>query len=231
MGVLLFDVDGTLVSVGGAGRRAFVRAAVQVYGPGAAEALAPIRFDGMTDRLIVRRTCERIGRAYDRAECDRVFAAYVPALQEELAGTPFEVHEGVRPLLDWLAQTGASLGLGTGNVRAGAYAKLAHGGLDHHFAFGGFGEDGDTREAILQVALARAAERSGRRVAPDDVIVIGDTPRDMEAARTVGCRAVGVATGRSSCEALLVAGAHHAFATLADSRVRELLGGVEGASW
>ena len=223
--VLLFDVDGTLVSVGGAGRRALERAATGVYGPAVSVALETIRFDGMTDLLIVRGACERLGRPFDATECERVFAAYVPALHEELAGTTHEVYAGVGELLEALPRQGALLGLGTGNIRAGAFAKLAHVGLDHHFAFGGFGEDGESREAILLAALQRAAVRVGRPVAPADAIVIGDTPRDMQAARAVGCQAVGVATGRFARETLLAAGAHHAFATLADDGVRSVLGG------
>ena len=223
--VLLFDVDGTLVTVGGAGRRALERAAAGVYGPSVADALKAICFDGMTDMLIVRGTCERLGRPFDAPECERVFAAYVPALREELAGTTHEVYAGVSELLETLPRQGALLGLGTGNIRAGAFAKLAHVGLDHHFGFGGFGEDGESREAILLAGLQRASARVGRPVAPADAIVIGDTPRDMQAARAVGCRAVGVATGRFSREDLLAAGAHHAFGTLADDGVRAVLGG------
>lgn len=223
--ILLFDVDGTLVSVGGAGRRAIQKAASVVYGPGVAEALSAIRFDGMTDRLIVRGACERLGRDFVDADCDRVFAAYVPALHQELAEASYEVYEGVAALLEALSRAGALLGLGTGNIEAGAYAKLGRAGLSHHFSFGGFGEDGESREAILTVALARAAARVGRAIAPSDAIVIGDTPRDMEAARAVGSIAVGVATGRFSCEVLVAAGAHHAFVTLADERARAVLGG------
>jgi phosphoglycolate phosphatase-like HAD superfamily hydrolase len=223
--VLLFDIDGTLVSAGGAGRRALERATAAVYGPPAVEALASIRFDGMTDLLILRETCGLLGRPFEPDECTRIFAAYVTALAEELPRGRYQVHAGVPTLLEALARSGALLGLGTGNVRGGAMAKLAHGGLHHHFDFGGFGEDGESREEILRAALARAGERLGAPVTPEDVIVIGDTPRDVEAARALGCGAVGVATGRFSPEALRSAGAHRVFDTLEDGGVLEALDG------
>jgi len=223
--VLLFDIDGTLVSAGGAGRRALERAASAVYGPSSLEVLASIRFDGMTDLLILRETCARLGRPFRPAECSRIFEVYVAALAEELPRGRYQVYAGVPALLDALARAGALLGLGTGNVRGGAIAKLAHGGLHHHFGFGGFGEDGESREEILRAALARAGESTGTRVAPEDAIVIGDTPRDVEAARAVGCGAVGVATGRFSREVLRSAGAHVVFETLADEGALEALDG------
>lgn len=223
--VLLFDIDGTLVSAGGAGRRALERAAAAVYGGSAVDALAAIRFDGMTDLLILRETCTRLGRPFERGECERIFDHYVAALGEELPRGQYRVHDGVPALLVTLARTGALLGLGTGNVRGGAMAKLAHGGLHHHFSFGGFGEDGETREEILRAALARASHAAGAVVAAEDAIVIGDTPRDVEAARAVGCGAVGVATGRFSCEDLRSAGAHRAFRTLDEEGARDVLDG------
>lgn len=223
--VLLFDVDGTLVSAGGAGRRALERAATEVYGPGAVEALASIAFDGMTDRLILRHACERLGRPFHLDDCARIFATYVPALSDELARGSYRVLAGVSALLASLVRAGAVLGLGTGNVRGGAMAKLAHGGLDHHFGFGGFGDDGESREEILAAALVRAADVLGGPVEPRDAIVIGDTPRDVEAARALGCGAVGVATGRFSTDALRSAGAHRAFESLADAGALEALDG------
>lgn len=225
--VLLFDVDGTLVSAGGAGRRALERAAAAVYGPRAAQALAEIQFDGMTDRLIVREACRRLGCAFDLGDCDRVFAAYVPALLEELTATVYEVHEGVVELLAALRPSDAVVGLGTGNIRQGAMAKLARGGLERHFAFGGFAEDGESREEILRAGLARAREHAGGPVEAPDAIVIGDTPRDVGAARAIGCVAVGVATGRFDREELLRAGAHRVFETLADDRALAVLEGSE----
>jgi phosphoglycolate phosphatase-like HAD superfamily hydrolase len=223
--VLLFDIDGTLVTAGGAGRRALERAASAVYGPAAIEALGQLRFDGMTDMLILRETCGRLGRSFEAAECTRIFATYVDVLAEELPRGRYLVHDGVPDLLVALPRAGALLGLGTGNVRGGAMAKLAHGGLHHHFDFGGFGEDGESREEILRAALGRAAQIAGAPVSPADAIVIGDTPRDVEAARAIGCGAIGVATGRFDRASLLAAGAHRVFATLADPGAMEVLAG------
>ncbi|HET6923731.1 MAG TPA: HAD hydrolase-like protein, partial [Anaeromyxobacteraceae bacterium] len=122
-------------------------------------------------------------------------------------------------LLEALRRRGATMGLCTGNVEEGARLKLARGGLDGFFGWGeeaicGFAADGEARELIVEAALRRASRRLGRTVRPDAALVIGDTPRDVEAAHRVGVPVLAVATGRFSVEELRACGAERVLPTL-----------------
>jgi len=209
--VLLFDVDGTLVHAGGAGRRSLERAMRAEFGE-VDGALRGLRLDGMTDRLIVRELVVALGRAFEEELCDRVLEAYVEVLRDEIGGPGYEVLPGVTPLLEALSAGGAVLGLCTGNVPEGARIKLARGGLDRFFEWGpdaiaGFADDGEARELLVRAALDRASRRLGRPLDPGDLLVIGDTPRDVSAARVHGVPVLGVATGRYRADELRAAGA------------------------
>lgn len=225
----LFDIDGTLVHAGGAGRRAFERALMDRCGHGT-PTLGPLRLDGMTDRLIARKALELLGLPFDDAFCDGILERYVQHLHSEIDGPGYVVLPGVLPLLDALAARGGLVGLCTGNVVEGARLKLRRGGLERYFDWGasavfGFAADGEEREKLVLAALRRAAARLGRAVPPPSAIVIGDTPRDVAAAHHAGCTVLGVATGRYSEEELRACGADHVAATLEDpGAVRVLLG-------
>jgi len=230
--LLLFDVDGTLIAAGGAGRRSIERAFASHFqerlGPREAW-LAGLRLDGMTDRLIVREGMEGLGLAFDDATCSRLLDTYLGFLRTEIHGPGYRVLPGVEHLLSRLAADGALLGLCTGNVREGARIKLARGGLDRHFGFGeadlnGFAQDGEARERIVEAALRRAALQLGRRVEPAEALVIGDTPRDVAAAHAVGVPALAVATGRFSVEELRACGAEWALPSLDEPEALEILG-------
>jgi phosphoglycolate phosphatase len=218
--VILFDVDGTLVLTGGAGRRALARAFGEVCDR--TDALDGVRLGGMTDRLIVRRGLEAIGHPHDPAVVDAVLEAYVGHLPDLVAASErYRVLPGVRATVDRVlerATAGAhiAVGLGTGNLRRGALIKLSRAGLDALFPFGGFGCDHEDRAELLRAGVRRGAQRLG--VAPEAcrVVVVGDTPRDVQAARAIGAECVCVGTGDFAPDALLESGAHVAFATLAD---------------
>lgn len=236
---LLFDVDGTLVDAAGAGRRSLERALEVHLGPPVRPAepwLAGLRLDGMTDRLIVREALLAVDRPFDPALCDRVLETYVGVLAKELGAAPgYAVLPGVPELLRALEARGALLALCTGNVAAGARLKLGRGGLDRFFfgrggaGLGGFGEDGEDRELIVAAALRRAAARLGRPLAPAEALVVGDTPRDVLAARRNGCPVLAVATGRFGVEALRAEGAEHVAPSLAAPEARALLLGDAAA--
>ncbi len=227
--VFLFDVDGTLVHAGGAGRRAFERAVADLCGAFDG-ALARLRLDGMTDRLIVRESLALLGRPFDDSFCDRILARYVEHLPEELARPGYRVLPGVVGTLEALGARGELIGLCTGNVVDGARLKLARGALDGYFdwdanAVCGFAHDGEERERIVQAALARASARLGEPVQPREALVIGDTPKDIAAAHHAGVPVLAVGTGRFPVEELRACGADHAAATLEDAdAVRVLLG-------
>jgi phosphoglycolate phosphatase len=230
--VLLFDVDGTLVHAGGAGRRSLERALGQHVGE-MDGALADIRLDGMTDRLIVREALAAMGRPFEDALCDRVLETYVGILRVEIRAPAYRVLPGVPGLLDELSRRGASMGLCTGNVAEGARIKLARGGLDGYFdwsdgAICGFAADGESRERIVAAALHRASARLGRPVAPAEALVIGDTPRDVEAARHAGVPVLAVATGRFTVEDLIACGADRVVSSLEGPEVASFLAGWPG---
>jgi phosphoglycolate phosphatase-like HAD superfamily hydrolase len=216
--VILFDVDGTLVHAAGAGRRSLERVLSGEFGR-VEHALAGLRLDGMTDRLIVREVLVTLGRPFDDALCDRILDGYVLALREEIGGPGFRVLPGVSELLVALAAVGADLGLCTGNVLEGARLKLARGAIDHFFEWGpdaiaGFAHDGEARELLVRAALDRGAARLGAALDPSDALVVGDTPRDVSAARAHGVPVVAVATGRYGEEELRDAGADGVLPTL-----------------
>jgi phosphoglycolate phosphatase-like HAD superfamily hydrolase len=228
--VYLFDVDGTLVNAGGAGRRAFEQALHDRCGRRESPPLGGLRLDGLTDRLIARKALELLGLPFDDAFCDDILARYIEHLHAEIEGPGYAVLPGVLPLLEALRARAALVALCTGNVVEGARLKLRRGGLDRYFdwsasAVFGFASDGEEREKLVRAALGRAAVRLGRAVAPRSAIVVGDTPRDVAAAHHAGCTVLGVATGRFSVDELRACGADHVAPTLEDGdAVRVLLG-------
>lgn len=223
--VLLFDIDGTLITTGGAGRRAIERAFEVRYGrTGAFESFS---FGGMTDRAIVRRGLVAAGIEPTDAEIDAALASYVAVLEEEVARAPvYRLHDGMLDALDAAAaRSNVAVGLGTGNIRDGARVKLARVGVWERFPFGGFGCDHEDRPTLIGVGARRGAERLGVPLRECRVVVIGDTPKDVEAARANGADCIAVATGGASADELRAAGATTIFRDLAeDGAIDALLG-------
>lgn len=225
----LLDIDGTLLRAGGAGRRAFERALAEHAGAPIDGALTTLRFDGMTDRGIVRESLALLGRPFADAACDAILAAYVAHLEGEIGHPGFRVLPGVPALLEALSARGAAFGLCTGNVAAGARVKLRRAGLEGFFdwtgrGMHGFAEDGEARPLVVAAAVRRVSAALGREVAPAEVLVVGDTPRDVWAAHEVGCPALCVATGNFDEAALREAGADWVAPTLEAPAARALLG-------
>jgi phosphoglycolate phosphatase-like HAD superfamily hydrolase len=218
--VILFDVDGTLVRCGGAGRAALRAALSDVYGP--RDDVFPSDFGGRTDRALVREALSGLGMSGAGADVERaidaVIARYLTRLEETLrAASEYRVLPGVRELLGRIGDlANVAVGLGTGNVRAGAFAKLARGGLAEAFTFGGFGCDAEARADLLNIGAERGARRLGVVRIACRVVVVGDTPRDVTAARAIGAECLAVATGGSSLGELDAAGATHTVAHLAE---------------
>jgi phosphoglycolate phosphatase-like HAD superfamily hydrolase len=216
--LFLFDIDGTLIQTGRAGLRGMNLAFERVYGH--SKALDGVPFAGRTDRAIARQVLEKFGFEPTDAEIARLRDAYCTDLSTEIlrpVADPSGILPGVESLLDRLSTAGgAPLGLLTGNFARGAAIKLGHFGLFDRFAFGAFGDDHVDRRDLVPVAL-EAARRAGVGVhAPSRVIVIGDTPLDIDCAHAHGARAVAVATGPFSVADLKRAGADLVLETLDD---------------
>src|SRR5690606_4181350 len=154
--ILLFDVDGTLITTGGAARRAIERAFADRYGR--RDALA-FPFDGMTDRAIVRTALARIGVEPAETEIDDFLAVYLGHLEEELErSTTCRIHAGMeRAVGEASEREGYAVGLGTGNVREGARLKLERVSFFTPFRFGGFGCDHEDRAELIRIGAERGA--------------------------------------------------------------------------
>jgi phosphoglycolate phosphatase len=219
MRLVLFDIDGTILRSNGAGRRAMVAALREVFGTTGPE---DHRYDGKTDPQIVREVMRLEGHhdAHIDERMDALMALYLARLQRELVQADTFVYPGVRELLEALeARDDTILGLLTGNLREGAYAKLRSAGIDPgRFRVGAFGSDHEHRPELPALALQRAQAELDRELEGDHLVVIGDTPADIECGRALGVRAIGVATGSYTVDELLECGPHAVFETLADTQ-------------
>lgn len=201
MAVFLFDIDGTLISSGGAGKSAMERALETAFGARVDAHAVP--FSGRTDRAIGRDLFRHFGVEESEANWVRFLGDYLGHLPACLAGNQGKIMPGITTLLETLATRGdAAIGLLTGNVRAGAQIKLNHFGLFDHFAFGGFGDDHHQRDDVARAALAAVRQHAAPDTDVRDIWVIGDTPLDVACARAIGARVAAVATGWHSLEEL-----------------------------
>jgi phosphoglycolate phosphatase-like HAD superfamily hydrolase len=218
MKVVCFDIDGTLIWTDGAGRRAIHRALLEILGT--AGPIETFRFDGRTDGEIVTRLAEAAGLRPDAALVAGVLDRYLAVLEQELArpGHRTTVLPGVMQILDALeARPDCLLGLVTGNIVTGARLKLRSGGIDPaRFRVGAFGTDSHVRQELPAIAQRRSGELLGRPVPGRDLVIIGDTPADVECGRLIGARAIGVGTAAYAPEQLIAAGADAAFSDLSD---------------
>ncbi len=203
MKLFLFDLDGTLVSTGGAGLRALDKAFFKVYGvPDSVRNLNPC---GKTDPAIFREMIRMyLERDMNPSDLENLSSTYLSFLQSEVdASHRKEVLKGVTEFLDHLSQRKDILmALGTGNLETGARIKLAPLDLNKYFSLGGFGSDAEERSEVLQHGRRRAEKMLSRKFDESSVYVIGDTVLDVAAARRAGFQAVAVASGAFSSEIL-----------------------------
>lgn len=199
--VFLFDIDGTLLSTGGAGVRAFRRASALWGHPGAMDAVS---FHGRTDTSLAREFLQRVGLDDSQTSIHRFLDVYTFLLDDELSQGTGEVCPGVREWIALLSRRAVPplLGLLTGNVRRGAVLKLSVHGLDGHFVSGAFGDDHESRDELAHLARMRAGRCLNQELAPHEIIVIGDTPADIACARAIGSPCLAVATGAFSVRQL-----------------------------
>jgi phosphoglycolate phosphatase len=223
MKILLFDIDGTLIDSGGAGKLAMETAITSELGLGAPTTAIP--YAGRTDRAIIADLLRHHDVDASPVNVERILKAYLGHLPDCLTRRQGQILPGVRTLLESLAgRSDVLLGLLTGNVEAGAVNKLTYFGLKHFFQCGGFADEWVDRNDVAHAARRHAEKHLGRPI--DDSItlwVIGDTPHDITCGRVIGARVLAVATGQHSVDQLQLSQPDHVVSDLADTaRVLEL---------
>lgn len=207
MKIILFDIDGTLVKAGGAGARALNHAVEALTGR--KDACAKVQLQGATDKSNFENAYKvGAGRKPTKKELAALTQKYVDRLPLEVLASvkarKYHKVKGVEKFLEKLSKRkDLLLGLGTGNLKDGAFIKLEPSGLLKHFAFGGYGCDSHHRSEVLQKAVQRAAKLAKAAIKERDVFVIGDTHRDAEAAKEAGYHSGIVLDGFGDREAIL----------------------------
>jgi phosphoglycolate phosphatase len=215
MQVYLFDIDGTLISSGGAGKMAMEAALASEFG--LAKVFEGVPYSGRTDRAIARDLFREHGIKDGPAAWGRFLAAYLRHLPACLDRCQGQILPGIDALLHHLGKRPETvMGLLTGNIRFGARIKLSHFGIFNHFAFGGFGDLHLDRDDVAREALVTMNAFLKGRSSPERVWVIGDTPLDVRCARVIGACAAAVATGLHSMEELAKAKPDVLLADLSD---------------
>lgn len=192
--LFLFDIDGTLITSGGAGETALTRAMKTRFG--VEEDFRGIVLAGATDALIARSLLEKHNLSVSPETVTALLDSYLHHLGECMPAHQGRVLPGMIPVLESLkARPDAVLALLTGNLVRGAEIKLRHYGVWDYFEFGAFADDHHDRNELGKFASARAVERHGESFPPDNIFVIGDTPKDIECGRAIGAKTVAIATG------------------------------------
>ncbi|MEK6276706.1 MAG: HAD family hydrolase [Actinomycetota bacterium] len=214
---VLFDIDGTLISSGGASHVSWQRAFEELHGVGSD--IDEYTNPGMTDPEVGRLAfAGALGREPTQRELAQLMAHRLAHLGDAVAESRgYRVMPGVESTLTGMVERGLLLGLTTGNVEAAAHIKLARANLNRFFSFGGYGSDSTDRTELTRRALERGALVSGGTLEPSRCVAVGDTPLDIEAGHGAGIRVIGVATGSFSVDQLHAAGADHVLGTLEHS--------------
>jgi phosphoglycolate phosphatase len=214
---VLFDIDGTLIQTGGAGKTAFAETFRELFG--IEQISSNVGFAGRSDRAIAEELMQIHGVDVTPENWQGFMTAFLPRLEQVLPRSAGEILPGVVELLDELATLEhVALGLLTGNIAAGARAKLLHYQLFERFRFGGYGDDCTDRNDIAVAALQAARQHlNGTADSDDRVVVIGDTPADIRCARAINAYSVAVATGGTTLEQLAAAKPDLLIADLTDS--------------
>jgi phosphoglycolate phosphatase-like HAD superfamily hydrolase len=216
MRLVLFDIDGTLITDGGAAREAYGSALEAVYGYRGE--LRRYDFSGRTDPQITHMVLGDAGfAAVDiDAAMPRLWEHYLGALERSARGRVREL-PGIRPLLETLADDGrVVLGLLTGNIEPGARVKLDNAALNDFFPFGAFGSDSARREELPPIAVERASRVAGHRFEGGDVVIIGDSIYDVRCGVPHAATTIAIASGKTSADALRAENPDHFFASAED---------------
>lgn len=202
--LVLFDIDGTILSAGRAARESVLAALDRVYGYGSPGFAEKHDFSGKTDPQIIRELiAEAVGSERCEAQLAQALAAYLEELERRLTPEAIVPKPGIPELLARLAaEPRVTLALLTGNLERGARMKLEPPGFNAYFPFGAFGSDSADRYQLPAIAVERAADRTGRRFEGKSVVIVGDSIHDVACGRALGVRSVAVATGPTRRERL-----------------------------
>jgi phosphoglycolate phosphatase len=214
--LLLFDIDGTLITSGGAGEQALKDAMSARFG--VVEDLQGVSLAGSTDANIAVQLLRRHGLDPEPENIAALLDEYLTHLPSRMTERNGFLMPGIISLLEELhTKPEAVLGLLTGNVERGAKIKLTHYGVWHFFEFGAYADDHHDRNELGKFAQARALAKHGEEFPPERIYVIGDTPRDIECGRAIGAQTVAIATGQYSVEELSVYKPDHLFEDFSDT--------------
>ncbi len=199
--LLLFDIDGTIIVSGGAGEGALRDAMLDRFG--VEEDLKTITLAGATDGLIARLMLEKHGLEASTENVAALLDSYLHFLHKRLPQHNGRVLPGLVVLLDALRErTDCVLALLTGNLCRGAEIKLSHYGMWDYFQFGAFADDHHDRNELGRFAQARAFEKHGEEFSPENIYVLGDTPKDIACGKAFGAKTVAIATGNYTADDL-----------------------------
>ncbi|MEM9488797.1 MAG: HAD hydrolase-like protein, partial [Myxococcota bacterium] len=210
--VYLFDIDGTLLLTGGAGSEVLNRVFERRHN--IRGAMDRVTASGKTDPIIIAEIfAYALNRQPTADESAAILDEYSAELGEALRRAPrFRLMPEVVSTLDFLAeQPAVTLGLATGNIRAAARAKVERAGLWQRFAFGGYGDDAADRSVLVLRAIERARAHLDHAISAQRIVVVGDTPRDVRAARACATQVIAVATGHYDRAQLEATGADAVF--------------------
>lgn len=219
--LVLFDIDGTLIETGGAGLSSLRDGFYDAFPETADRPFPDLDLGGATDGGVAMFLFEHFGLEDSDHGRSHFYGHYIVHLERRLNEFENEgrgrVLKGVEQLLDGFREHGSyELAVLTGNIQDGAWMKLRHYGLDSHFSYGAFGDDHHDRNELGPVALRRAEESRGVAFDPRNVVVVGDTLKDVACARAFGARAVAVATGTVSHEDLASVNPDHLLKDFSD---------------
>ena len=205
---VLFDIDGTLIDPGGAGKRSVSKAFYQMFSIG--DAFAGITMAGKTDIQIIKEGLSIHGLPSGDGVLASILSQYLKNLKIEINNKRRHIKPGAVELLDALkAMDGYWLGLLTGNIEQGARIKLGAFDLNGYFPIGAFGDDNEDRNRLLPIAVEKFRKTKNIDIHYRDCIVIGDTPKDVQCSKPFGATSIVVSTGPYSYDSLLETGADY----------------------
>ena len=199
--LILWDIDGTILSAFGAGPKAFEAATTEQFGKPIP--LSTINWPGATDYAIAYALLEKVGWVVNRENAQKLIDSYLVNLPRLLSETQAKANPGVLELLDIFHRCEhVHQALLTGNVKKGSDIKLSYIGVNHYFAFGAFADHSDHRNDLSVHALNLARQHLHPEWSASQIYVVGDTPKDIECGKHIGAHTVAVATGHHSMEDL-----------------------------